>query len=767
MTSLSIRNRLSSTPRFYNHQKAQWKQTVKTYYQETFDAYEQLFSALAADKSWTYRAEPLRQPLIFYYGHTAAFFVNKLTTAGLIDSRRRVDGRIESLVATGVDEMTWDEILPDDFSWPTHIEMRAYRQEVRHLILNFIEALETPDDFVPNSPWWILMMCIEHERIHLETSAVILRRLPLDFVRTPTETLFLEAHPEAQFFQSGLQQIGASYVTSQREALALTRVSLPDKTEASGVGLTRLPGGKVNLGRGLMNATAPHSFYGWDNEFGNDSRDLSPFLMKNCLITNAEFFSFWKDDAYNDRSLWSPNGWTWAQSERSFKRPLFWNQEGTKLRLLFSEIEMPWDHPVEVNYFEAEAYVHWLNRKLVSEQPGSEWAWKLPTEAEFFHSRQNLEPSSLLRSETANTGLSLGSTRACSNNLMTNPLSGNLWQCASSCTYPFKNFETHPVYEDFTIPTFDGQHAMIMGGSFASAGNEETMHARYAFRRHFYQFAGIRLVLAPANQANTESAGDGGAVYESDAMTGLYNEFHYGPASQHVPEPAKKNFSLRCAELAIGAYKKANPNTEPLLLADIGCATGRASFELARLSPNSKVLGVDFSTKFIQMAQRLQLTGSIGYSIPKQGSIDHHRFIAAADLNLDASIFDRIHFSQGDAHNLSKDFKHLDLVLAANLIDRLHDPSIFLEHICERINSKGVLVLTTPFTWLEEYTNKNKWIGARQIDGEFVSSERALTEFFLAKGWQKVVETELPFYIRETERKGQYTIAYAVAWAKP
>lgn len=71
---------------------------------------------------------------------------------------------------------------------------------------------------------------------------------------------------------------------------------------------------------------------------------------------------------------------------------------------------------------------------------------------------------------------------------------GNVWQHCSTPIYPFKGFKIHPVYEDFTTPTFDGRHYMIKGGSFISCGNESFKHSRYAFRRHFHQFAGFRYV---------------------------------------------------------------------------------------------------------------------------------------------------------------------------------------------------------------------------------------------------------------------------------
>jgi len=41
---------------------------------------------------------------------------------------------------------------------------------------------------------------------------------------------------------------------------------------------------------------------------------------------------------------------------------------------------------------------------------------------------------------------------------------GNVWQWTETPIYPFDNFKVHPLYDDFTAPTFDGQHNLIKGG---------------------------------------------------------------------------------------------------------------------------------------------------------------------------------------------------------------------------------------------------------------------------------------------------------------
>lgn len=48
---------------------------------------------------------------------------------------------------------------------------------------------------------------------------------------------------------------------------------------------------------------------------------------------------------------------------------------------------------------------------------------------------------------------------------------GNVFQWTRTPIYPFKGFEVHPVYDDFTLPTFDDKHNLMKGGSWCSTGN--------------------------------------------------------------------------------------------------------------------------------------------------------------------------------------------------------------------------------------------------------------------------------------------------------
>ena len=47
----------------------------------------------------------------------------------------------------------------------------------------------------------------------------------------------------------------------------------------------------------------------------------------------------------------------------------------------------------------------------------------------------------------------------------------------------------------------------MKGGSFISTGNSASMHYRVGFRRHFYQFAGLRYVKGEKNSSNNNEIG--------------------------------------------------------------------------------------------------------------------------------------------------------------------------------------------------------------------------------------------------------------------
>lgn len=682
----------------------QKRSEILAYFHATYDIDEKLYDTLKFDDTFRLRADRLRHPLIFYFGHTATFYINKLTIARIID--RRINPRYESMFAVGVDEMSWDDLDERHYDWPTRQQVKGYRDQVRAVIDRLIRTLPLTLPITWDSPFWAIMMGIEHQRIHLETSSVLIRQLPIDQV---LQLPFWEICSEA---------------------------GEPPCNE-----LLPVSGGRVKLGK-----AKEHPLYGWDNEYGLHEADVSDFRAGRYLVSNREFLGFVETGGYCEKSYWSEEGWSWREF-RQATHPLFWTKDTDrwKLRTMASEIDMPWNWPVEVNCLEAKAFCAWKTARTGK-------PIRLPGEDEWHRLRDVCKiPDQPYWDKTpGNINLEYWSSSCPIDRFKTGEfydVIGNVWQWTETPIYPFHGFEIHPWYDDFSTPTFDTRHNLIKGGSWISTGNEATTDSRYAFRRHFYQHAGFRYVESSAEVVIHDDQ------YESDTLAAQYCDAHYGPGYF-----GETNFPLTCARICLEVTEGRRKGHA----LDLGCAVGRASFELARGGFN-RVTGLDFSTRFFRLAARMQEEGYLRYALPEEGEIVSYHETGLKELGLE-DIRERVRFYQADACNLPEKFSGYDLVLAANLIDRLYSPGRFLSTIHERMNPGGVLVLTSPYTWLESFTKKEEWLGGYREAGEPVWSLDGLKSV-LAPHFQLMGEPlDAPFVIRETRRKFQHSIAELTLW---
>ena len=325
---------------------------------------------------------------------------------------------------------------------------------------------------------------------------------------------------------------------------------------------------------------------------------------------------------------------------------------------------------------------------------------------------------------------------------------GNVWQWSLTPIYPFDDFITHPIYDDFTTPTFDDRHALMKGGSFISLGNETLKESRYAFRKHFFQHAGFRYVKS-SNEYRTKLNDN---VYETDELIAQYCEFHYGSENFGV-----KNFCVNSVEL-LKPYIK-DVKTKKAL--DLGCSVGRSTFELAKIF--DEVVGIDFSANFINVGVKLKIYDSLIYKVKKEGEIFEEKSVSLKSLGLN-DIKEKVTFMQGDACNLKDVYTNFDLVFCSNLIDRLYYPQKFLQDIPSRINENGLLVLLSPYTWLEDYTLKENWLGGYIKDNKEVYTLDTLKETLV--DFELLETIDVPFVIKETSRKYQHTISQMSIWKK-
>jgi len=114
--------------------------------------------------------------MMFYYGHVAVVYVNKLRVAGYITEG--VDEYLEQIMETGVDEMSWDDLSKNEMEWPPLRDVTEYRRKVYNLVRKIILEGDISFPIKMEDPSWSIVMGFEHERIHLETSSVLIRELP-------------------------------------------------------------------------------------------------------------------------------------------------------------------------------------------------------------------------------------------------------------------------------------------------------------------------------------------------------------------------------------------------------------------------------------------------------------------------------------------------------------------------------------------------------------------------------------------------------------
>ena len=678
------------------------RKEIKKYFHDTYDTFEKIFEVLKDDDVFYQQSEITRHPMIFYFGHTATFFINKLINMRIIEDRINPD--FESIFAIGVDEMTWDDTDSQHYSWPEVQKVREYRDSVRKIVDNLIDTLPLTLPITKNSPMWIILMGCEHERIHIETSLVLHRQMPLEFIK------------DSEYFK------------------ILDTVNNEIQNE-----MITIPSTHIKLG-----IDDTHNLYSWDNEYGHYEEDVKEFQTSKYLVSNDEFMKFVKANGYKKEKYWSDEGKKFLEISKA-THPTFWVEVNGKYqyRTLTKIIDMPLNFPVDVNALEAEAFCNYK-----SEKDGV--TYTLPSEVEYKAICKYVNLENLLDFSTEKANQNLINFSSC--DVDTHSFNGiydvvgNVWQWSRTDIFGFEGFKPHVAYDDFSTPTFDDKHALILGSSWASSGNLIMNDSRYAFRRHFFQNAGFRYVIT-----NNKDKKDMD-IYESDALVSQYCEFQYGDTHFGV-----NNFAIECAKIA----SKYTVNTTKAL--DLGCATGRATYELAKTF--DEVEGIDFSVRFVQVGTKLKEDGVVTFQSPDEAELFTNKKVTIEELGYE-NLKDKVAFWQGDACNLKPNFNSYDMILATNLIDRLYQPRLFLDTIHERLNDDGILILTSPYTWQESSTKKEFWLGGyKDENGNDVKTIDTLKTILNDK-FELVHIQDLDFVIKETKRKYQHTVSEVSVWKK-
>lgn len=225
---------------------------------------------------------------------------------------------------------------------------------------------------------------------------------------------------------------------------------------------------------------------------------------------------------------------------------------------------------------------------------------------------------------------------------------------------------------------------------------------------------------------------------------------------------------------------------------DVGCAVGGSSFDLARVF--ERVDAFDYSASFIDAANRMKSMERVTFRVPVEGDICRE-VVAVHDEGVTPDVAARVNFFVGDACRMKEitvpaggddeegvrvpplldSVRGYDGIIMSNLLCRVPDPMACLEALPLLVRPGSVVVILTPFTWLEEFTPRERWLGGYYektgTDGDAPQeaarfSRDRLQHEMTRLGFGKIHEEQMPLLIREHQRKYQYCISEATGWRK-
>ena len=424
------------------------KGNILDYLENAWQLEDTLLKSLVKEDAFYLNPDPLRNPLIFYLGHSAVFYVNKLIRVGLL--KQRINPEYETLFEMGVDPETPEELEQAiaKINWDGVDQIWQYRDKAYQELTSLINKTPLELPINQHHPWWAIVMGIEHQRIHIETSSMLIRQLPVDLLQKPDTWQYAPSNGN------------------------------PPSNE-----MLEVSGGIVTLGKRESDRS-----YGWDIDYGHRPVEVRPFLVSKYMINNAEFLQFVRAGGYENQDYWSEEAWNWQRTNNT-QHPKFWiaADGGYKYRAMFDKIDLPLDFPVEVNYYEARAYCRYLGQEF-----------RLMTEGEW-HIASQKKDSNQDCIENYNLNLKFASPtpvagiETAKSDAGIYDLRGNVWEWLSDTFKPLPGFQPHYLYEGYSAPFFDKKHQILIGGAWVTNGTETSRFYRNWFRPYFYQHAGFRI----------------------------------------------------------------------------------------------------------------------------------------------------------------------------------------------------------------------------------------------------------------------------------
>ena len=367
-------------------------------------------------------------PVAWELGHVAFFYDVFLL---------RILGADQFLLEGAEDLYDSFKVLHEDrwkLGLPSRTETMAYMARVAERVVGRLESHE-PD----GRETYLYLLSVLHEDMHGEAFTMMRQTL--------------------------------GYPAPKLRASPASGSPVPPHPERS-LGDVAIPGGTFDLGAGH---DTPFLF---DNEKWAHPVDVAPFRMSRLPVTDGQFAEFVEDQGYQRRELWSTEGWIW-RSKAHATHPVYWKKAGNSwmLRQFDRWAPIPTNAPVmHVNWFEAEAFCRWANRRLPTETEWDLAAGGEPiSDGRGITSRKRRYPWGNVPPTPDHASLDsrhlgcadVDAYPAGDSAFGCRQMLGNVWEWTDSAFYPFPGYLVDWPYREYSAPWF-GTRKVLKGGAWAT-----------------------------------------------------------------------------------------------------------------------------------------------------------------------------------------------------------------------------------------------------------------------------------------------------------
>jgi len=233
-----------------------------------------------------------------------------------------------------------------------------------------------------------------------------------------------------------------------------------------------------------------------------------------------------------------------------------------------------------------------------------------------------------------------------------------------------------------------------------------------------------------------DASGIGSRFNQQRHYLSTYVTSHYGDCDSHSDGESPTFKSLLAQSFELLNRHAAGIDTGHGNILDIGCASGRSSFELAAHF-RCLTLGLDLNFSLLRFAQQLLIDGKASYPRKHLGVIYHRHNV---EFSRDHS--ELVDFWAADATALPLPPASSSLCGAYNVLDAVNSPRHLLHSLARQLKQNGTLLLTTPYDWSGNTPMQN-WLGGQaQYDEQIGDSPQLLRQIMQQAGFDILAEKD-------------------------